>query len=160
VRAPINPASLYAARYVLRSHNLNVESSLPVVGGVQYVDLRAASEIEQVNVLIALRAMGIIFLFPPKMEGPLPVPAPVLTALVPASVLHTTKLLTLTASGAGFLNGCVINYGGGDFVTTFQNNTSVSCTLLQNDLIPKGNYPVYVKNRDGQLSATLTFVST
>jgi len=142
-------------RHILRDLNIPPEVSLPIVGGVQYIDLSGYDTIEQVNVLTALKAAGVKFTSPPA-EPPTVITAPTLTLLVPASATHNTSI-TLQVQGTNFVNGSKINFGANAEKTTFVSATSLTCTLAKRDLALKGLYPVTVNNPDGQTSNMLAF---
>jgi len=137
-----------------------IEAHLPVVGGVQYVDLNTNSTTEQAHVLTRLKTVpGAILLTVPVLPDDAPAPLPVLSALSPASGPHNTGF-TLTVQGANFVSGCEINFGGKLRTTTFINSASLSCSLAKGDISKTGNYPVFVLSPRKNSSGTLLFAST
>lgn len=57
------------------------------------------------------------------------VPAPTVAAVLPASVLRGTGLVTITLTGTGFTNRSVVTLSGGDRPTTFVSTTQLTATI-------------------------------
>jgi hypothetical protein len=92
---------------------------------------------------------------------PVDTPVPVISAVSPASAqAGGTTAITLTVTGAGFLNQYTnINVNGVPFVTTVAASTSASVTLTPNYLLPGGVDQITVVNAGpgGGTSNILTF---
>lgn len=73
-------------------------------------------------------------------------PGATLTSLSPLSVILGTGTTTLQASGAGFVPGAKIVFGGTDLTTTFGSSTSLSGTIPAGLLVTPGSVPVKVVN--------------
>lgn len=88
-----------------------------------------------------------------------PIPAPVLSALLPTTGQEGTSSFKWAVSGQNFVSGAVILFNGLRLQTTFASSSSLLATL---DLstIKAGAYPVLVTNPDGQKSNALSFVVT
>jgi len=146
-RIPINPVSLPLVRHILRDLNIYPEEcSLPIIGGVQYVDLNASSLVEAGNVLTRFKAEGVVILWNQVATAPpdeIETPIPVLTALNPASAPHNSSL-TLIAIGSNFVRGCEITFRGKPRPTTFIDSDNLSTPLTNKDITPPGVYPVTV----------------
>jgi hypothetical protein len=138
-----------------------VDAQLPVIAGVQYIDLSDFGELETINALTQLKLLGVAFISPP-LEPPsiaaIKPAIPVLHSLVPASASYNQGL-TLYARGANFVNGAVINFNGSSRTTVFLSPTNLGTNLAKTDISPEGNYPVYVINPTGLTSITLNFTS-
>jgi hypothetical protein len=162
LRAPFDPVFLPTVRHVLRDLNIYpIEAQLPVLDGVQYLDLSGSGIMEQINVLNRLKLEGVKYLSPPVERPPDAVETPFgpeLYAIVPASA-PDNKALTLSAKGANYVNGSAINFDGIPRSTEFIGFNDLACNLSKSD-IPKGDSPVFVVNPDGATSEVLIFTST
>jgi hypothetical protein len=78
---------------------------------------------------------------------PQPQPAPVLSAISPATFAPGT--ITLTATGSGFVSGSVVRFGTQTLATTFVSASELRAT---GSVTATGTYPVTVANPDGQVS--------
>jgi len=158
MRIAVAATDLALVHYVLSDHNIRpVAAQLPVIGGVQYVDLTSFGTIEQLNVLNALKQAGVAFLGDVVSGEPEVPPFPVLTALMPATMPYNIGF-NLQVQGANFQSQSWINFDGKLRSTVFTGPTSLSCSLSNRDGWSPGEYPVYVVNPGGQLSNVLTFV--
>jgi len=160
VRIPIDPTSVPLARHVLRSLNFPppVDPYLPIIHGQQYINLFALGSMEQANVLVALKTIGVLFVSPIELP-PSVSTQPILTLLTPNSAPHGTSP-ALQVQGTGFVSGSIINFRNSPYPTTWVNATTLTCTLSKGGLTPKGTYSVVVKTPDGQTSNALTFTAT
>jgi len=158
---PIATTVLPLVRAMLRDLNMDpVESQLPVLGGIQYVDLNAGSMIEQAHIITRLKTIsGAILLTQPIRPDEVPAPLPTLAALSPASAAHNTAL-TLTAQGSNFVYGCEISFAGKIRATTFIDGGNLSCALVKQDIAKAGTFPVFVITPRKNPSSTLLFTST
>jgi hypothetical protein len=83
---------------------------------------------------------------------------PVLTDITPDSMLHLSGAITLTATGANFKSGCVLQLKGTAGWVNIQASTVVSPTQMTGtvDMTP-GNYVVRVIDAQGRASGELPF---
>lgn len=86
-------------------------------------------------------------------------PAPDLTALSPLSVLAGAGDTKLDVTGASFVTGSKIVFGGADLVTTWNGSTSLSATIPASLLATSGSVPVTVVSPDpgGGTSSAISF---
>lgn len=89
------------------------------------------------------------------------VPAPVLSALVPATAEVGTPSFTLSVQGSGFVPGSVILFNGFAEPTTFVSATELTTGVNMDVWVgPSEPLPVAVRTLDGKLSNELTFTFT
>lgn len=92
------------------------------------------------------------------LEGaPLPGPQPVLTALSSESALIGGPDVALVVTGTGLSRGAVILFNGSEEATEV---VSLETTVSMASATTPGEYPVVVRNPDGQESAPLMFTLT
>lgn len=91
-------------------------------------------------------------------EPPAPVPAPTLEALDPGeAVCGDIEDITMHVYGAGFTEQSVITFNGGDEPTDYVNATKLTTVVKPSTAETPGEYPVTVRNSDGQESAPINF---
>jgi hypothetical protein len=83
-------------------------------------------------------------------------PAPVLTSLNPSSIAAGSASFTLTLNGSGFTAGSIVRWAGKTKTPTFVSPTVLTVMIPSYD-ITKATTPVYVRNLDRQVSATVNF---
>jgi subtilase family serine protease len=90
---------------------------------------------------------------------PQPNPVPTLTTLNPNSAAAGEAQFTLTAAGANFVNGSVLNWNGSPRVTTFVTSSQVTAAIPASDIASDGTATVTVTNPapGGGSSNPLTF---
>jgi IPT/TIG domain len=161
MRIPISPASLPLVKGILQDLNMHpIEAQLPIIGGIQYVDLNTDSSNEQASTITRIKTLaGAVLLTMPTLPDEMPPPIPVLSSLSPASGSHNSGL-TLTAGGSNFVNGCTIYFGGKPRKTTFIDAGNLSALLVKQDISPARAYPFSVVSPRGHASGTLLFTST
>ena len=90
---------------------------------------------------------------------PPPAPAPSISAILPASAMAGSGDLTLTISGANFINTSTVRWNGAARQTTYLSNTKLSVVILASDLAASGVAQVTAFNPapGGGSSSALTF---
>jgi hypothetical protein len=92
--------------------------------------------------------------------GPSPAPAPVITALAPATGPANTDI-TVVITGTGFDAGATVNIGSAfGLVPTSNTPTELSVLVQAVNIAQPGTLPVSVQNWDGQVSNAIDFVVT
>jgi hypothetical protein len=86
-------------------------------------------------------------------------PHPELTKLTPLSVLAGAGATSLDVSGASFVSGSKIVFGGTELTTTFNSSTSLHATIPSDLLVSSGAVPVTVVSPDpgGGPSSPISF---
>jgi uncharacterized repeat protein (TIGR03803 family) len=85
-------------------------------------------------------------------------PAPIISALVPPSLLVGSIPQTLTVNGSGLLTSSKVTFNGISHTATFVSASQLTISLSAGDLATVGAYPVVVTNQaPGGGSATATF---
>jgi len=87
-------------------------------------------------------------------------PAPVLNSIDPSSAMIGDEDLTMNANGSQFVEGAVIVFNGGDEETTFISDSQLSTIVRPSTASTPGDYPVGVRNPDGQGTEFKTFTFT
>ncbi len=82
---------------------------------------------------------------------------PMLTAISPTSALAGSAPVTLTATGANFVNSSTVQVNGSNRSTTFVNSTQLTATLTATDLSVAGSLSITVNTPSGGTSGALTF---
>ncbi|MBZ5642940.1 MAG: VCBS repeat-containing protein [Acidobacteriia bacterium] len=82
---------------------------------------------------------------PPLVAQNNPVPF-VHHPLSPANAAPGTQGITLTLSGAGFVNGAVVNWNGAARPTSFVSSAKLTAAISISDLAASGSFPVTVTN--------------
>jgi hypothetical protein len=83
-----------------------------------------------------------------------------LTTLSPSSVAAGSASFTLTATGAGFVNGAAITVNGSPIATSFDSATQLHATVAATAVAAPGAIAVGVTNADRSTSTTLPLTVT
>jgi hypothetical protein len=170
------PTQLNLVKLILQAHNITVESSLPDVTDGLVINLENKSDIEALGIITSLKTNQVAFEMATFAES-YDTPAPYLASIDPAS--HLTVIgsgeapqVTVQVTGKDFSNPAKVFHGSQanpdkklpsgavPRPTSYLNPTSLSYTLNPSDLQPAGDYDVFVKNLDGQVSNTVTFTTS
>lgn len=81
---------------------------------------------------------------------------PALLSIDPQTVIAGTGGFTLTATGANFLSGAVINFNGSPRTTKFVSSTQLTATIQSSDVLNAGNAQVTAANPGTLPSSPLT----
>ncbi len=87
-------------------------------------------------------------------------PAPTLSALSPSIATAGSTTLTLTATGANFVAGSVVQWNGSPRTTTFVSSTQLKAAISTTDLATAGTAAVTVASPGAGTSGALTFTIT
>ncbi|MBL8173254.1 MAG: IPT/TIG domain-containing protein [Bryobacterales bacterium] len=86
---------------------------------------------------------------------------PQILSLSPNTAQVGAAAVQLTVNGANFLNGAIVQFNGTDLApTNFTNATTLTATVPAAQLNAIGNFPVVVRNPDGQVSGSSNFAVT
>ncbi|MBL8218632.1 MAG: putative Ig domain-containing protein, partial [Bryobacterales bacterium] len=100
-----------------------------------------------------------------RLSAPRNVPilgsGPQITSLSPNTALAGSPNVLLTVNGVNFLNGAVVQFNGTDLTpTNFTDTTTLTATIPAAQLNAIGNFPVVVRNPDGQVTGPTNFSVT